>query len=321
MLTNGSKYWLGVVAIFIIDLFVAVTVQAQTPIFSCPYNITTPGAYVVTSNLKSSGTCIGITTDDVAIDLQGHKITGDGANGAGVNCVCNHSIIANGTIEKFDTGIFISGGFNTIANMTAQFNAGPDRGQPGNGIVVVPANVSETLGGVSSVTVVTNSSAIGNTRDGIVCFAGPCSTAIVTGSEAKDNGEIGINGFGIITDSKATGNGVAVNNNPPAGAGIATSGFVAGTVAKNNKSGILMGAYSSVIDSEATGNTADGISLSGGGHPWIGSITNSIAQNNGGRGILLECPVSAFGNKSTNNQGGNLVTSDNTCLLLDNKVK
>jgi hypothetical protein len=286
MLTSGSRYWLGVFAIVAIDLFATAMVQAQTPIFSCPYNIFTSGVYVVTSDLTSSGTCIGAATDNVAIDLQGHKITGDGANGAGVTCgsnYCNHIMIANGTIQKFDTGIFIAGGFNTIANMTVQFNTGPDRGFPGNGIVVGAIDVSGTIGGLSSVTVVTNSSAIGNTRDGIVCFGGPaCYTALVTGSTANNNGGIGINAFGIITDSEATGNGSAVGN-PPYGAGINTSGFVARTVVKNNKSGIYMSGDSSVIDSEATGNAADGISLNyGSGHATIGSITNSIAKKNGG---------------------------------------
>jgi hypothetical protein len=305
MLTNGSRYWLAIAAIFVIDLFVAATVKAAPPIpiLACPYNINAPGVYVVTSDLTSAGTCIGIATDDVAIDLQGHKITGDGANGVGVSGGGNHIIIANGTIERFDTGIFISGGFITIASMTVQFNAGLDRGNPGNGIVIAPADVSGCIGCLSSVTVVTDSSAIGNTRDSIVCFGGPaCSTAMVTGSEAKNNGGVGISAFGIITDSIAIGNGRA---------GIGTPVFVARTVVQNNNSGINMGG-GSVIDSKAISNTTDGITLSG------GSITNSIVQNNGGRGILLGCPASAFGNKAINNNGGNLVTSDNTCLLIDN---
>jgi hypothetical protein len=327
MLTNGSRYWLNIAAIFVIELFVTATVQAAPPIpiLACPYNIITPGLYVVTSDLTSAGSCIGIATDDVAIDLQGHKITGDGANGIGISCgfytgpsTCNHIIIANGTIERFDAGIYISGGFITIASMTVQFNTGMNNNPSGNGIFFLAANVSDSLGGVSSVIVVTNSSAIGNTRDGIACWGGlPCNTAIVTGSEAKNNGGIGILGFGIITDSTAIGNGGAVSN-PPYGAGINTSGFVARTVVQNNKIGIYMTGDSSVIDSKAIGNTTDGIVLNGGA--TIGSITNSIAQNNGGRGILLECPTSAFGNKAINNNGGNLVTSDNTCLLIDNNA-
>jgi hypothetical protein len=195
--------------------------------------------------------------------------------------------------------------------MTVQFNTGQNNGNAGNGIAVFPVTVSGLIGGLSSVTVVTNSRAIGNTRDGIVCAGSlACNAAIVTGSEAKDNGGVGIRDFGIITDSIAIGNGGG--GNPPIGAGINTSGFVARTVAQNNKTGILMRGDSSVIDSKAIGNTYDGISLGG------GSITNSIAQYNGGRGIILECPTSAFGNRATNNNGGNLVTSDNTCLLVHN---
>jgi hypothetical protein len=319
MLTSGSRYWLNIAAIVVIDLFVTATVQAASPnpIFACPYNITAPGVYVVTSDLTSAGGCIGIATDNVAIDLQGHKITGDGANGIGISCggSCNHIIIANGTIERFDAGIFISsGGFITIASMTVQFNTGMNNNPSGYGIVIGPSNVSGDIGGLT-VTMVTNSSAIGNTRDGFFCFGGNvCSTAIVTASEAKDNGGVGINNFGIITDSIALGNGRL--SNPPNGAGIRTSGFVARSVAQNNKVGIIMLGDSSVTDSKAIGNTSDGITLSG--HATIGSITNSIAENNGGRGILLECPTSAFRNKAINNNGGNLVTSDNSCLLIDN---
>jgi hypothetical protein len=160
MLTNGSRYWLNIAAIFVIDLFVTATVQAALPIpiLACPYNINAPGVYVVTSDLTSAGSCIGIATDDVAIDLQGHKITGDGANGIGISCgfspvsTCNHIIIANGTIERFDAGIYILGGFITIASMTVQFNTGMNNPPSGYGIVVGPVNVSGVIGGLSSVT-------------------------------------------------------------------------------------------------------------------------------------------------------------------------
>jgi hypothetical protein len=46
-------------------LFGLATVQAAPPIpiLACPYNIITPGVYVVTSDLTSAGGCIGIATD------------------------------------------------------------------------------------------------------------------------------------------------------------------------------------------------------------------------------------------------------------------
>jgi hypothetical protein len=71
--------------------------------------------------------------------------------------------------------------------------------------------------------------------------------------------------------------------------------------------------YGSVVDSNALGNGGDGIVSSG-------NVISSTAIDNGDRGIVLSCPVSAFGNRAINNPGGNLVPSDSTCVLLDNKA-
>ena len=138
MLMNGLRYWLCVFATVVSDLFVTVTVQAQSPfpISSCPYNIATAGNYAVTSNLMATGTCITIAVSppgllDVAIDLQGHSVTGDGT-GYGIVCFspnvfgfpCNHVLVANGTVTGFSTGIFLYGHSNTIANMTVRGSTG-----------------------------------------------------------------------------------------------------------------------------------------------------------------------------------------------------
>jgi hypothetical protein len=79
-----------------------------------------------------------------------------------------------------------------------------------------------------------------------------------------------------------------------------------------------------VMNSDASGNGNDGIAIgstgvSGVGAPG-GSVTGSVAKNNGNRGIFLTCPVAAFGNEAKKNPGGNLLTSDNTCLLLENNA-
>jgi hypothetical protein len=58
--------------------------RVPEPISTCPYTITTSGNYVLTRDLTISGGCIGITADNVALDLQGHSITGDGVNGVGI---------------------------------------------------------------------------------------------------------------------------------------------------------------------------------------------------------------------------------------------
>jgi hypothetical protein len=322
MLTNGSRYWLGVFAIFVIDLFVTATVQAAspTPISSCPYNIATAGSYAVTNDLKATGTCITISVslDNVAIDLQGHSITGVGA-GYGIVCPnltgfpCNHILVANGTIVGFATGIFLFGNYNTVANMTVQGSTGSSPSAPGNGngVILTGDAVPNTL---NTLNVVVNTTSVGNAGDGIYVDA----VSYVADSVANNNGKSGIEApaSSAIINSQTNGNsGYGIN--------MAT-GFVTGSTSKNNAVYGIFGGNISVSNSTASNNGSDGIaaglSPAGGGSAGGGSVTNSTAQQNGGRGISLLCPVSAFGNKANNNQGGNLVTSDNTCLLVDNKA-
>jgi hypothetical protein len=262
MLTNGSRYWLAIAASFVIDLFVTATVQAAPPfpIWTCPYNIATAGSYAVTNDLKATGTCITISIplDDVAIDLQGHTVTG-GGTGYGIVCFsplvlgfpCNHILITNGTITGFGTGIFLFGHSNTIINMTVRGSTGSSPGAQGNGDGVVLVGDGTAGVGFPTVNVVKNTTSVGNVGDGIYG---------------------GISGGVISVDNSAASN--------------------------NGGDGIVAG-----------------LSRAGGG-----SVTNSDVQNNGGRGIALSCPVSAFGNKAINNKGGNLVTSDNTCLLIENNA-
>jgi hypothetical protein len=80
----------------------------------------------------------------------------------------------------------------------------------------------------------------------------------------------------------------------------------------------------SVLDSNASGNGGDGIIIRAGVRvstgDGVGGVTGSTANNNGGSGIFLYCPTTGTANKATKNAGGNLVTSDNMCILLDNNA-
>jgi len=89
---------------------------AYAQISSCSYTASTAGTtYTVTTNLRTAATtpCITITASGVAIDLQGHTISGTGSastSGYGItdgsSCVsppCQQNIIiANGTIKGFE---------------------------------------------------------------------------------------------------------------------------------------------------------------------------------------------------------------------------
>ena len=55
--------------------------SAATPITACGTEITTPGTYNLSANLTDAGSyCVWIATDDVTLNFNGHKITGDGAD-------------------------------------------------------------------------------------------------------------------------------------------------------------------------------------------------------------------------------------------------
>jgi hypothetical protein len=101
---------------------------------------------------------------------------------------------------------------------------------------------------------------------------------------------------------------------------------VTGATANGNAgTGVLVEDNGSVIDSNASGNGDDGINIGSGvrvgNFDGVGGVTGSTTNNNGRTGIFLYCPATAYDNTASKNAAGNLVTSDNTCLLLDNKTQ
>src|SRR5262249_23664752 len=92
--------------------------EAATGLSSCG-RITTPGNYVVGNDLMTSGTCFTIQADNVAIDFQGHKLTGPGPRGIYDDGVAHVGIvITRGTITGFISGIDLnSSSFVTVDRM------------------------------------------------------------------------------------------------------------------------------------------------------------------------------------------------------------
>jgi hypothetical protein len=103
---------------FLLLLF-ANFVQAETinctAITSLPYTITTQGIYCLTSDLSTSmasGNAIEIATNNVVIDLNGHKLgglaAGSGTYARGIYANQRKDItIRNGTVRGFLEGIFL----------------------------------------------------------------------------------------------------------------------------------------------------------------------------------------------------------------------
>jgi hypothetical protein len=98
--------------------------QAATAISACG-TISAAGNYVVTKNLASSGDCLTLTVSNIAIDLQGHKIAGNGTGAAitdGGNSIA-YIIVANGKIANFATGIDLSTDSDQTADLIVNVNA------------------------------------------------------------------------------------------------------------------------------------------------------------------------------------------------------
>jgi hypothetical protein len=302
MLAKTAKHWLGVVAMLALGIGATASAEAAspTPISACPYTITAPGNYVVTNNLSATGNCIIVGADKVTVDLQGHMIAGNG-QGYGIVCAagfgginCHYVVIANGTVARFSEGVFLVGDHNTVAQVTAQQNTGSG---------------FELQGNVPGSNLVTGSLATKNGTTGILGSPAFVTALTVNDSQSNNNGLHGIHGVGVVSNSTANNNG---------GWGIFNSVHVTGSTAKGNTQGGIQAFnppnYSaSVVDCTASGNLGEGILSSG-------NVISSTASNNAGLGIFLTCPAAAYGNTAINNTSGNLATSDNTCVLFDNKT-
>ena len=296
MITRSATTWLGILALVLFGIGAAASAQAAspTPISACPYTITTSGNYVVTRDLVASGDCITIAANSVTIDLQGHTITGSGV-GIGVGSRGDfghqHIIIANGTIRKFDNGISGPIGFVTIANMAVRDNTGNGINTGNFGTVVDTVASWNGLAGITG-----SGGFVSGVQANHNAFRGmQLQFSIITNGEANDNGDIGI---------------------------WALDSSVLATTAKRNASDgfMLVGDTNAISDSTASDNGGNGISMLDAG-AGTNRAVNNVANNNAEAGITLGCPAVAFGNTAINNPGGNLVTTDNTCVVLNNKTR
>ena len=217
---------------------------------------------IVKSNLSSTGDCIIIHSNNVAIDMNGKTLTGNGTgNGITDGGVFVQSVaISNGTIKNFGEGIhffgsdsdlitlerinaldnsahgiFILGCCNNLTKIKVNRNGGPGVRISGccNGIDDVVANNNGNVGVVT-----------------LAC----CST--VTDVTAKNNGDIGVDAEGCCstaTNITSTGN---------QGDGIYMSGCCNGltNAQANNNTGAgvdIINDDNQVADSVAKGNGAE----------------------------------------------------------------
>jgi Right handed beta helix region len=323
--------------------------SADTEITACPTIITTAGNFFLKKNLTAAGDCIIVHHRNVAIDMKGHTITGNGT-GRGITdtgTFVQSVAISNGKIRNFDEGIdffgldsdlitleridassnkgdgiFIEGCCNSLTRIKANKNGGA-------GIFVdeccdvyneIQANENGdegfvTLGCCTGVNKVT---ANDNADDG-ADVKGCCSGASnITANRNKGNGVFMDNCCNTLVNSKAS-------NNTGAGFDILSSdNAVANSNANDNGADGMEFSDSDnqVADSAANDNKVVGIDL---GNGDFNTVTDVTANHNGTDGVALLCNLNDEGNavrvSAHNNTVKNLLeTGTGTCTNLLNNA-
>jgi parallel beta-helix repeat protein len=103
-------------------LYVVAVGGVGTKINSVPYTISSPGFYYLGGNLTYSGTGYAITvnTSQVTLDLMGFSLTGLGTiSDRGISVNGNNVEVRNGSVIKFNYGIYANGLTQRLANLKA----------------------------------------------------------------------------------------------------------------------------------------------------------------------------------------------------------
>ena len=294
--------------------------HAQTAVSSCG-TLSSSGNYFLTANLTASGTCLIIGADNIAIDLKGHTITGNGTlfgvTDGGIDR--DDVIITNGKITNFNNGINLSNsGDAVVTNVTASSNN--NDGIFINGCCNTVSSVTANSNGGNGVEVgedtnFTNVQANGNTGSGI--DATQCCNTVI-GSTASNNHQQGINSpseDSFVIASKA-------QNNSSDGIHLSEccNGVIITSVSGNGGAGITFPSsdHNMVTESTVSGNTVDGIDF---GDRW-GIISGVTVKSNGADGVNMLCRGSTASLGSIFNASANLVqvgppTGDGPCANVD----
>jgi parallel beta-helix repeat protein len=250
-------------------------VEPRFPIFSLPTNLTTSGAYFLTTNLTVApgyvGDGITISVSDVTLDLHGFTLTGVSGttytppNGITVANTASNVDIRNGKLDSWGgSGVNAPGASNcTVIGCTAT----------GNGIAIQVAGIA-----LGNTCIVKDCIASGN-GSGISVM----DNCIVTGCTASAN-----NGNGIIINNNSTATGCTASENPIYGIGCSRNCSLSGCTASGNRFGLYVYANGTVTGCTASGNSASGISAL-----FNSTVTGCTASGNSDASIsaVYNCAV------------------------------
>lgn len=293
---------------------------AATAVNACQ-TLSAPGNYLVTSNLTASGDCFTLTVSNIAIDMQGHKIVGNGSGAAitdGGNSI-RYIIVANGKISNFAKGIDLSSDSGQTADLILNVNVS---GNTGDGINIRGRDNSLT-------------SVIANNNGGNGIVQGNCCNSIFN-VETNGNAGDGINlssedYLKNVTSNGNGGNGVIGSSDSFVALSIANQNasngielqngdnFVVLSIANGNSgNGILLSQNDMATDSKAGKNLGDGIKF----QDEFGLATSVVTNNNVGDGVFLTCAGNAVRVSAKGNSGTNLHEdlTDGICTNVRNKA-
>jgi len=311
----------------------------QQAIVALPYTISTPGSYVLISNLTGTAgqNGIEISTNDVSIDLNGFALIGvPGALAAihvsdpGGGDMRKNISISNGSLTDWDTaGIDIGYASNSQVRDIRAYRSGS--GILANYCTTVENCVAEgnfllgiSVGNVSSVSRCT---AVFNGGGGIV--AG--DTATVSHCAAETNQGAGIrvgngcavsfcvmrNNFigkgsapGVFANDGCTITGCSADINTGNGYDIGSRCTIAGSTASGNSGAGVYGFDDiTVSNSTCSGNGWIGIYING------GAVANCTTNRNGGGGIYSFLDRMAITNCTATNNFSTGIYVDGTSVI------
>ena len=150
--------------------------------------ISSPGSYVLTRNVSTSGDCFTISSDNVTFDFDGFTAKGDGT-GAAMNLDGHGIVVRNGTVRNFGVGISIITHGPTIDYREGaviehmqvldmvNFGIGGGFGTVRDSFLAGNGNTAIALG--SGASLITNNRVVGNSRAGVAAGAGSTITGNV----------------------------------------------------------------------------------------------------------------------------------------------
>lgn len=307
--------------------------------------ISAAGNYTLSGNLTASGQdCITVTVSNVAIDLKGHRIKGDGTHSGitdGGNTAAN-LVILNGTITNFAAGINLlsSHSFNATidkVNVNGNMGVGIFLGSDDNTVTNVKAlnNGSDGIHIAECCNTIASVQATGNKGEGIFAAGG---YTLVSNSTVSKNGATGMDlegGCSTVDNSKATGNkgdGIFANNccnivRETTASGNSGDGMDLedccnlvdkSTSTKNGGDGLFATSCCNIASNTTlTGNKDNGLAFTGADAVLIGDTANK----NGKAGASLVCPSNAV-RVNANGNSPNLLedSSHGACTNANNKA-